>query len=1536
MASRVNMKFVVWLSAGLVCLATAVAIVSYVALSRSGEDSMRAGDEALAKNDIAKAVSFYSRAVNKDQRNTEYLTKWITALEKFIPTPRQAYEDTYKQQYIVALRGMCDADRKNPAPFRKYLDLNYDTVQKFGGNLRSWEDFILDYEDMTKRYAGDEKGKDGLRRYRGLARFGVLMASPDVSNETVDGGLADLLAAIAVDPNDAESVIKASAFESVKAKRLRDRGDAAAADQLTASARQRLEAFARTDAPLAPRAMLEVLRQDIAEKSRTAKDQGDVVNVIKTFSDRIQAAVDRIKAQPPEQTDAVSANMAATFAIFALPNGPAVATELLEHVKKGHATDPIFLLAWARSDLSRGETANASRLAKEVAALPDRPMSVDGRFMFAFRAKGVELQSDAAFLSWEKATDAATREQIVKEIKAIREDLASKVGETSSEVLAVDARLALISGDKAGARSLVTRYNDLTQASPNVQMIMLEGQLLLEAGSRGAAKQRFERVLTLDKTNARALLGMAQIHRADNNYIEAARFYEMAAQVMPDNAALRLEANNMTDLARSSVDIKDPVLRCLKQAQDQTTGVGADVNAAATTLRECLKTNPGELRLSLGLVRVLAAQQKRDEALQVLNAALLKNPDDKSLLSFKKALETTDPYAYTMGVIDQAPNMSEVQKSLLRFDLCRRLGPERAAEAQQHLKNAVDLAPEDPDVVEVLFTLAVNELNMPEIDRLAALAERLNLDKVNGLLYKARKEIAQAMKETQGGDSKRAAQKVVDAGGTLRSVVEKDKLNLVGWRLLGLVYSDQGRHQEAVDALAKAVEIKPDDLASINSYLRALVAAGRMNDALAFARKSETFGAGDPAFVDMLITLESVAPGGNVEKAITARQRQAERLDPKSPQGIGNKQQLASLLINADRLADAGKVIDELYAANPDDLNTIEILAGLKGRQGDIPGAIELYNASLNKIPEDKRTVMPYINAARLLLQLSQPDAAIGMLEKGRPYQDKKFMLIDREVGDVNFGLSRMDKAAAAYQTVLDAGVEDFEMAVHKRILEAYLAQRKLAEFDAFLAKIPPAKQDATILLLAAEAAAAANDREKARRLYDQVITAAPKSVIGFIKRARFNWDDPTRDKDVEADLEQARRVDPNDIRATVLRSKRFRETRRDDLAIQELKNGVALDPTNEQLRLALVQTYNELGRFQEAALALDDAVQATQGALQWRARAAEAWTRIGKFDRAAEHWAAVWKDRKTTEVGGALADNLLRSGTPGDINAAASVLSAPEIAGDNSLSMRMLRARLKAKRGLTVEAATDIATILREMDTNNRGMVGGFMSDLSAMYARPSDLLAALDKLESGGPFTGYMALQAATIRLRTDETRPKAVSALEALVGNAQDPRLKAAAYAALGTLAYQDGQWESARQNFQKGLELDPGNVELANNMAYVLGVKLGKGAEALPYAQKAVAAAPSSSGFRDTLGAVYLVMGDNQKAAQELTAALATALNDTERLPVYIHLGTARLGLNDKVEARRNANEARQLIGADEAMRRAYEDDLKALERKLDGQ
>jgi tetratricopeptide (TPR) repeat protein len=345
--------------------------------------------------------------------------------------------------------------------------------------------------------------------------------------------------------------------------------------------------------------------------------------------------------------------------------------------------------------------------------------------------------------------------------------------------------------------------------------------------------------------------------------------------------------------------------------------------------------------------------------------------------------------------------------------------------------------------------------------------------------------------------------------------------------------------------------------------------------------------------------------------------------------------------------------------------------------------------------------------------------------------------------------------------------------------------------------------------------------------------------------------------------------------------------------------------------------------------------VQATQGGFQWRARAADAWARIGKHDRAAEHWGAIWNQRKSAEIGGQLADNLLRNGAPADVIAARNVLSAPELASDNSLSMRMLRARLKARSGQMLDAATDVADILAGLNSADRAMVGGFMTDLSAMYPRQQDMIAALAKLESRSPFTGYMALQAATIRLRSDETKPQAASALEDLAGNSKDPRIQAAAWAALGTLSYQDAKWEEARQRFQKGLDTDPANPELSNNMAYVLGVKLGRGAEALPHAQKAVAAAPASSGFRDTLGAVYLTLGDFAQANSELTQALNMALNDSERVPVYIHLGSARFGQGDKVEARRNAQQARDLMGTSDALRRAYEDDLKELERKLDG-
>ena len=220
MAARVNMKFVIGLGTALALTAGVVVWFGVQSLSRPGGQSLvTAGDEAMAAGKYELAASNYSKAVNKDQRNAEWIRKWMAALEKLRPEDRRSFEDAYFKQYLGAVRGQVMADRKNPAAFRRFLQERFDYVRNMSPNLKGWEAFLTEYEDTMKLYAGDEAGRKSLGRYRAMARAQVLANNPELAQAQVDEGLADANAALEVDPKDAEAVSAAVARAKVEVDR---------------------------------------------------------------------------------------------------------------------------------------------------------------------------------------------------------------------------------------------------------------------------------------------------------------------------------------------------------------------------------------------------------------------------------------------------------------------------------------------------------------------------------------------------------------------------------------------------------------------------------------------------------------------------------------------------------------------------------------------------------------------------------------------------------------------------------------------------------------------------------------------------------------------------------------------------------------------------------------------------------------------------------------------------------------------------------------------------------------------------------------------------------------------------------------------------------------------------------------------------------------------------------------------------------------------------------------------------------------------
>ena len=1521
MASKVNTKFVLIAGSIVVIGVIGVAFVGLRMMNAGGDQNITRGDDYMKAGEARKAIYEYGKAVNKDRGNAQWIRTWLGAIEKYTPATRQLYEDMYRSEYSAALRALCDADRNNPEPFRRVLEERYQMIVRTGSSLAAWEGLARDHDELVKNYRGDQKGKDVLGRYHGMARAGMLGANTDLEQRLVDEAVKDLRAALVADPADTDSVIslmtmlRANSQQAAKAGRDADR------DRFLAEASAAVAGFLQQN-PDSQRIKFSILADEINEAVRSGKPGNTYLDIFKASKDKITDLVSTVTTSAPGKSDPLVAIAVAPWAAVSISEGRPAVDAMLEHVRKGHSDDPVFLLGLSRLRMQFQQPEEATELAKTVAALPDKPMSLDGLMLYAYRAQGVRLQADASFTRWEMEKDPKKKDELVAVIRALRNDLAARTGETDPQVLSIEGRLDYISGNLPGARQTISRYNDLTQRT-DPAMLALEADLLDRLNQRGAAKAVYTRILELDPQNIRVLVALGRIEADQRDYKAAAAHLAVATAILPSNTEIKQMAENARKLSGTEIT-DDPVLRCLSDAIKVGSGLAGDQPGAIKILRDGLRANPGDVRISVRLAEALAINKDLDGAKKVLDDCVAANPKNEVIKQFRSRLDS-DPLALMLDSIEKS-NLSDTQKSLSRWAAYMRNGKQE--DAKKALAEAARLGPDQPVVIDAQFEDALYRRDQPTMDAIVVRAQTLDLDRVGGLLYKARAQLASG--------------KVHDSIGVLRDVVSKDKLNLLAWRMLGVALYEDGKPAEAVDALSHAIEIKPDDAPSVNAYIRAKVAVDQLTEALVFARKCEPFASGDADFVEMLLSLEANAVGGDRMKAINTRRRVYEN----NPANRGNASKLASLLINADangdKLPEAAEVIKKLREGNPDDIVAVELHAAYLGRKKETAAAVAFLKDFIEKLPVAKRSDELYINVYRLLLQLGQPVEARTMLESGRATQDPKKMLVDRELGDSLFNQGKYEDSAVAYQRVIDGNSEDTDFNVRKRVLECFLKLRQFPQFDGVVAKLPSAAQgDTTILLLQAEAAAGQNDRTKAMKLYDQAVAANPKSPIGFIKRGQFKVElykqgEAAMLKDAEADFGQAIRVDANSIAARVLIFNIYKQTGRDEPAINILRDAVSIDPYNEALRLRLVSACEETNRLPEAAQACEDAVKQFPSSLPWKLKAGQTWGRAGNWGRAVEYFTLVWRDRSTPETAVALIESLLNKGDNLNAhNVLVSIAAGNQIDIEHNLPLRMLRARVNAKQGLTAQAAQEIAAALPMVRQDSYEDSSIFISGIVGIYSKRPEQIAALTRIEGARPFTGFLALKVNELRTREPDSKGAGITALESLAGSVQDNRIRAAAWSLLGTLAYSDNNWQLARERFDRGIALDPENIELNNNLAYVLAAKLEKGVEALPFAEKAAKAAPQNSGFLDTLGICQYAAKLYPQAAITLTSALQAAVNDAERIPVYIHLGWLRIKQGDKIEARRVASRARELMSNTPAARDAYVQDLQDLDKAIDG-
>jgi tetratricopeptide (TPR) repeat protein len=150
--------------------------------------------------------------------------------------------------------------------------------------------------------------------------------------------------------------------------------------------------------------------------------------------------------------------------------------------------------------------------------------------------------------------------------------------------------------------------------------------------------------------------------------------------------------------------------------------------------------------------------------------------------------------------------------------------------------------------------------------------------------------------------------------------------------------------------------------------------------------------------------------------------------------------------------------------------------------------------------------------------------------------------------------------------------------------------------------------------------------------------------------------------------------------------------------------------------------------------------------------------------------------------------------------------------------------------------------------------------------------------------------------------------------------------AAYRLLGNIEYRRRNMTKAVENYEKALALQPDDLLLLNNVAYLEAAELGKVSEAIERARRALAVNPVNADLMDTLGYSLTKKGDYPEAIGLLRRASRIQANPT----TYAHLALAQWKGGFREDATASLTRAKALRPDSEAQR-----EINLVEREMNG-
>jgi tetratricopeptide (TPR) repeat protein len=703
---------------------------------------------------------------------------------------------------------------------------------------------------------------------------------------------------------------------------------------------------------------------------------------------------------------------------------------------------------------------------------------------------------------------------------------------------------------------------------------------------------------------------------------------------------------------------------------------------------------------------------------------------------------------------------------------------------------------------------------------------------------------------------------------------------------LARCYQNERRLDEARGFFDRAIESNPHEGLAHKGIAQVAQQLGNDVEYEAhFARCLELIPNDEWVLAEKRVREEEADPAGAIAK------REAQLAD--KPDDQDNIRRLAVLSEKLGDYTKAEQYIIRLRELLPEDESLVAVLSALYHRANRPEKSLEVLRAHVDSktTPDDKARAMIWVAAH--YMKIGDP----AMMERTllEAADVAKTFEVCRALGDFYMRANAPSRALSWFDEAISRG------RLNKNPqLPAVYTSRIICLLSPGLADIASAKQrveefrrtypqDVRGLYFEAEIAANDGDIEKAVEALTKYLEVRPSNPSALFQRSKYNLA-LGRTPLAITDLERLRNAEPTALEMVprVVLAKLYTSTGREDLARRELESALDARPAAENVLSALIDHYIQTNLLTEADQRLTAEINraAEDPRPVWYELRAKISQRTNDHRKRIEDLKQVvqilkFQPDKVQRLLGAYLDagncidGLKYCDEHGERlkEASSSVAMHAALlkcAGQEEAAVR----RFRQAMDLAVKEGQGSSAFVYAMVLGTWPACQG--ADIFGRYAPDATMIPANDRILAG-------------VFLTCGGDRAKEAPALlDKLLVTAANDMERAELLSQRGQFLQQAGKPEEAVAVYEEALKYNPNDVVTLNNLAYLLSDDLKQHPTALPYARKAVALKPDVANVVDTLGWIYVQIGNYDQGIAVLTTAVGL---DDAPADCWYHLGEA---------------------------------------------